>query len=149
MPSSNRPSHFWFQWLNSVSIGLAAFGLTLVVTPELSREAFSLLAYGDPSQIDAFGNEAASYIALAHSVLGAVMFGWGIALVLVTRGPFRRGDREGWFIVAVSIAAWFVPDAIVSIWFGFWQNAVLNSIFALLFAAPLVATYSVFFHARD
>jgi hypothetical protein len=43
--------------------------------------------------------------------------------------------------VAVSIAAWFVPDTAFSLWTGYWQNAVLNGVLALAFAIPLAATY--------
>ncbi len=84
----------------------------------------------------------AGYIALAHGVLGAVMVGWGAVLLIVLIGPFRRGTREGWLIVAVSVAAWFVPDTALSLATGFWQNAVLNVVVAVLFAVPLAATWS-------
>jgi hypothetical protein len=77
------------------------------------------------------------------------MFGWGLALLLVVRGPFARGAREGWLIVAVSVAAWFVPDTAFSMWAGFWQNAVLNVVFLALFAAPLAATYGAFHQVRE
>jgi len=141
MPSSERPTSFWFQWLHTVAIGVAIFGLALVLAPRLSCEGFSLLVYADPSRIAAFGSEAVAYIALAHAVLGAVMFGWGVALLIVIRGPFRRGEREGWLIIAVSVGAWFAPDTVFSLWSGFGQNVVLNVVFAVLFAVPLAATY--------
>ena len=56
-------------------------------------------------------------------------------------GPFRRGSREAWFTCTVSLAAWFVSDTMVSLANGFWQNAVLNAVIAILFAVPLAATY--------
>jgi hypothetical protein len=37
---------------------------------------------------------------------------------------------------------------VFSLWSGFWQNAVLNSVIAVLFAIPLAATYSVFHETR-
>lgn len=141
------PSAFWSRWLLAVTLGVMVFGLLLVVAPGFAREGFSLLVYGNAQQIAAFGAEAVAYIALVHAVLGAVMFGWGVALWLVVRGPFMRGAREGWQIVAVSVAAWFVPDTAFSLWSGFWQNAVMNLVFIVLFAVPLAATYSAF-HRR-
>lgn len=140
----NIPSAFWVRWLVVVTLGVMVFGLALVVAPGLAREGFSLLVYGDRQQIATFGSMAAQYIGLVHAVLGAVMFGWGLALLLVVRGLFARGAREGWQIVAVSVAAWFVPDTTFSLWSGFWQNAVLNVIFIVLFAIPLAATYPEF-----
>lgn len=124
-----------------------AFGLALVLLPGLAREGFSLLIYADGGRLEAFGAEAVAYISLVHAVLGAVMFGWGIALLLVVRGPFARGEREGWQIIVVSVSAWFVSDTAFSLWSGFWQNAVLNFVFIVLFAVPLAATYRVF-HAQ-
>ncbi len=124
------------------------FGVTLVVARALALEGFSLLVYGDPKHIAAFGAEAVEYIALVHAVLGAVMFGWGAALLLVARSLFAHGVREGWQIIAISIAVWFVPDTAFSLWSGFWQNAVLNVVFIVLFAVPLTATYRVFHEAR-
>lgn len=138
------PSAFWVRWLVVVTLGVMVFGLLLVVAPGLAREGFSLLIYGDGQQIATFGSRATQYIGLVHAVLGAVMFGWGVALLLVVRGLFARGTREGWQIVAVSVAAWFVPDTTFSLWSGFWQNAVLNLVFITLFAIPLAATYQGF-----
>lgn len=46
----------------------------------------------------------------------------------------------GWNLIALSVAAWFVPDTSYSLLSGFWQNAVLNTVFAGLFAIPLWAT---------
>jgi hypothetical protein len=57
------------------------------------------------------------------------------------RGPFAAGAGIGWRIIAVSVVAWFVPDTAYSLWFGFWQNAVLNLVFFVLFAVPLAATH--------
>jgi hypothetical protein len=37
-----------------------------------------------------------------------------------------------------------VPDTTVSLWTGLWPNAVLNTVFGLAFAVPLVATRGSF-----
>ena len=121
-----------------------AFGLALVLAPGLSRQGFSLLVYSDQDRISLFGQEAARYISLAHAVLGGVMFGWGIALVAVVRTLFASGCRAGWNIVALSVGAWFVPDTGYSLLSGYWQNAVLNLGFLLVFVVPLIATREVF-----
>jgi hypothetical protein len=144
----SRPSSFWSSWLLVVTLGVMVFGLALVLAPGLMRKGFSLLAYADTERIATFGAQAVAYISLMHAVLGAVMFGWGLALFFIVRGLFSRGAREGWQIVAVSVAAWFIPDTAFSLWSGFWQNALLNLVFVVLFAAPLAATYRAFHEAR-
>lgn len=135
---------FWRRWLVVVTVGVALFGISMVLAPGLIRDLFSLLMFSSPGHIDSFGAPAVAYISLAHGVMGAVMFGWAVALLFVLLGPFRRGARDAWRTLAVSLSAWFVPDTAYSLWLGFWQNAVLNLALFVLFAIPLAATYSAF-----
>jgi len=143
MNGVNVPAKFWTNWLLLVAAGVMAFGLALVVAPALTRQGFSLLVYASPAQIDAFGHEQVRYISLTHAVIGGVMVGWGAALLYVTRALFAKGHGEGWYVIALSVAAWFVPDTAYSIISGFWQNAVLNTGFLALFALPLWATRAI------
>ena len=140
---------FWWQWLVVVTVIVSLFGISMVIMPELIRQFFSLVIFSSPGIIGSFGSPAVSYITLTHGVLGAVMFGWGVALLFILFGSFRRGAREGWLTVAVSVTAWFVPDTIFSLWTGFWMNAILNTIFVLAFAIPLIATYRSFADNRN
>ena len=134
---------FWWRWLIVVSVGVMLFGLSMVVLPDITKHLFSLLLFSSPEAIAGFGEPAVSYIGLVHGVLGAVMFGWGVMLLLVLLGPFRSGSREAWLTLLVSLAAWYIPYTIFSLWSGYLQNAVLNTTLAFLFTAPLVATYRV------
>ncbi len=138
------PYSFWGRWLATVTVGMMLLGLTLVIAPEVAQECFAWLIYGDSRHLATFSGEAAAYVSLVHAVLGSVMLGWGIALLYMIRDLFTRGSREGWWSVAVSLAAWFIPDTAFSLWQGFWPNAVLNVVLIALFAPPLVATYRVF-----
>ena len=131
----------WFAWLTAVTIGVIAFGLLLVVAPGLGRQGFSLLVFSSADRVSEFGSEATSYIELAHAVMGSVMAGWGMALLLVLRGPMRRNLPEGLKIFGISLLVWFIPDTTFSIASGFWQNAILNFVFAVLFLIPLLALY--------
>ena len=101
------------------------------------------MIYASPEKIDAFGQEQVKYISLAHAVIGGVMAGWGTALFYVTRTLFAQGSRMGWNLVALSVGAWFVPDTLYSLLSGYWQNAVLNTVFLTLFALPIWATRSM------
>jgi multisubunit Na+/H+ antiporter MnhC subunit len=139
---------FWWRWLVVVTLGVMAFGLSMVLAPDLIRKAFGLLVFSSSAGLDAFGGPANEYIMMVHAVLGAVMFGWGVALLFVLFGPFRSGSFHGWLTLCVSLSAWFVPDTAYSLWSGFWQNAVLNTAMAILFAIPLAATYRASRQAR-
>ncbi len=140
--SSDGTKAFWLAWLRIATVFMIAFGLFLVIAPALSRQGFSLMVYSSADRIGGFGPAAADYIELAHAVMGAVMVGWGVALLMVLRGPMQRNVREGALIYAVSLGCWFVPDTIFSLASGFWQNAILNTGFALLFGIPLVACFA-------
>ena len=144
MERTTSPPFFWTRWLLVVSIGVMAFGLVLVIAPAFALQGFSLLVYFDQSRISSFGPEAARYIALSHAVLGGVMFGWGMALAVLVRTFFAAGYRVSWNMVALSVGAWFIPDTGYSLASGYWQNAVLNLIFLILFAVPLMATRRLF-----
>ena len=132
----------WWRFLIAVTASLMIFGLVLVVMPDLTLHGFSLMVYASAAQLNSFGPEAVAYISLVHAVLGAVMFGWGVVLMFLAFGPVRRGSKEAWRMFVISLAAWFIPDTVYSLLSGFWQNAVLNAGFALMFAVPLAALRS-------
>ncbi len=136
-------SRFWWNWLLWVTVGVMVFGLAMVVMPGVILQGFGLLVYARADALHAFGAPAVEYIRLVHGVLGAVMFGWGTSLLLVVLGPLRRRSREAWVTITVSVLCWFVPDTAFSLWTGFWQNAVFNVVFAVMYAVPLLATRSM------
>lgn len=139
MSANVVPRKLWINWLAAVSSGVIAFGLLLVLAPGLARQGFSLLVYAEPTLIDSFGDEQVRYVSLAHAVIGGVMVGWGVAMLYVVRSLLAKGQGEGWYIITMSIAAWYIPDTAYSILSGFWQNAVLNTVFLSLFLVPLWA----------
>lgn len=95
MPSIALSSSRWWYWLVVMTVGVMLFGIGMVLAPDLTHQGFSLLVYASPDHISAFGKDAVRYISLVHAVLGAVMFGWGVALLFIVLGPFRRGLLEG------------------------------------------------------
>jgi hypothetical protein len=132
---------FWWRWLVAVTVGVMVFGLSMVVLPDLTRQLFGLVVFSSSEGIDTLGGPAVAYTTFVHGVIGAVMFGWGVAMLFIVLGPFRRASFQAWLTLAVSLAAWFVPDTALSLWLGYGQNAILNTAFLLLFAIPLAATY--------
>jgi hypothetical protein len=138
--NTQKSFSFWMVWLVSVSAVVMLFGLSMVLLPGFIQQFFSLMLYGTPLKIAAFDGPAVAYITVLHGVLGATMLGWGVSLISL----FRQGKLAGWWGLALSITAWFIPDTLFSLWTGFWQNAILNTIFAMLFALPLAATYRAF-----
>ena len=130
---------FWFRWLQAACIAVQAFGVFMVVWQPGTRAFFGTLLLGSSSAIGAFQQPALSYVDLLHVVLGAVLLGWGTALLLLVRALCRSHPLVVFRVVAVSIAFWTIPDTAYSLWSGFWQNAVLNAVFVAVFVPPLVA----------
>ena len=145
----NSNQTLWWRLLVAATAGLMLFGLALVVMPGFTLQGFSLLVYASTAHLTTFGPEAVAYLSLVHAVLGSVMFGWGAVLMFLALGPVRRGCKDAWWMFVVSLVAWFIPDTAYSLFSGFWQNAVLNAGFALLFAIPLTALRSYVTHARS
>lgn len=136
--------NFWWRWLIAADIIVIVFGAAQSLLPNLVRQGFSLMVFGSAAYIDTFPPDAIRYITLAHAIMGAVMIGWGASMMYTLFTQFRTGEWTGWVSIAVALILWFIPDTTMSILTGFWQNAVLNIGFILLFAIPLAATYKSF-----
>jgi hypothetical protein len=136
---------FWWRWLLVVMIGVIVFALGFIFLPDVMQDFFDKVIFAAPPVTDRFGDEAAHYIKFVNGVLGAVMVGWMTALLPILLRPFRRGEREAWNTVTLSIVIWFVTDSAFSLWMGFPQNAYFNVLFFVLFIIPLAATYRHFY----
>lgn len=52
--------------------------------------------------LNEFAASTADYLTFTHAVLGAVIIGWGVAVLFIVLGPFRRGSPDGWYTVVSS-----------------------------------------------
>jgi hypothetical protein len=118
-------------WLQAACLAAVVFGAAMLVLPGATRAGFGWLLLGDAAAMDAWPAAARGYVTLLHGVLGAVMVGWGVGLLLSLRGA------PAWTVVAVSVAAWFVPDCLHTVAQGAWPNLVLNGAFGAAFALAL------------
>ncbi|MDP3270600.1 hypothetical protein [Limnobacter sp.] len=130
---------FWINWLTYTAEFTVLFGLLMVLAPGLTQQAFGLLIFQNTEQFAAFDPQATAYIELAHAVMGSVLVGWGALIFMLVR-KLNIGDaKQTCNMIAISVLLWYVPDTAFSLYSGFWQNAVLNSGFAVLYAIPLMA----------
>ncbi len=132
---------FWQRWMLAAAAASIVFGLAFMVMPEVTESIYETLLFSQSQIHTRFSEEARGYIRFANGVLGAVMVGWLTGVLVLAAGPFRRGERSAWLAIAASIGVWFVVDSGYSMATGYWQNAAVNVVFALLFAIPLAATY--------
>ena len=84
----------------------------------------------DASDFDAPG------MRISVSLVGAVMLGWGCAMLAVWRA--RRADVALWSGLAQAVLIWFVVDSSLSVLTGFAWNAMSNAVFVALFMVPAV-----------
>lgn len=130
---------FWINWLTYTAEFTVLFGLLMVLAPGLTQQAFGLLIFQNSEQFAAFDPQATAYIELAHAVMGSVLVGWGALIFMLVR-KLNIGDaKQTCRMITISVLLWYVPDTAFSLYSGFWQNAVLNSGFAVLYAVPLLA----------
>lgn len=130
---------FWINWLSFATVFTMLFGLLMALFPGITLQGFGLMIFKNADQFSAFDPMATAYIELAHAVMGAVLFGWGALMFMGVRKWMTKGIKEAWSMLALSVLLWYVPDTIFSLASGFWQNAVLNTGFAFLYAVPLFA----------
>jgi uncharacterized membrane protein YhaH (DUF805 family) len=139
---SKQISVFWWRWLLIVTIGVIIFSLGFIFLPDVMQQLFNWMLFSAPNA--PFGEATTHYLKFVYGVLGAVIVGWMVTLLAIIMRPFRRGESESWNTITFSIVIWFVVDTTFSLRMGFPQNAIFNTLFFVLFAIPLGATYKQF-----
>lgn len=137
--TNSRFAAFWLNFLSLTTISTMLSGLVMVLAPDLTKQAFGLMVFQNPAQFETFDKTAIAYIELAHAVMGSLMVGWGALMYLLVQGLLVNGRKEALGMISMSLLLWYVPDTAFSLHSGFWQNAVLNTGFAVMYAIPLVA----------
>jgi hypothetical protein len=84
----------------------------------------------DASHFDAPG------MRISVSLVGAVMLGWGCAMLAVWRAC--GADPAVWRGLSRAVLIWYVVDSALSVATGFALNAVSNTLFVVLFLVPAV-----------
>jgi hypothetical protein len=135
---------FWQRWLQGICLLVISLGLLMAFL--IGTDAFSMLS--DPID-DAFFDEALTaaerdFQAWAYGVWGATMVGWGIVLMFIARGPFKRKELWSWQAFLVGLLAWFIIDTAFSALYDVTINVIVNVSVLLLALLPLLATYKEF-----
>jgi hypothetical protein len=133
--------NFWWNWLVWVTVATMLFGLSMIILPDAVQRLFNLVAFQNRGIEELLSAEAIHYIRFVYGVLGAVIFGWMLSFLPILFGAYRRGEKEGYLAISLSIGVWFIVDSSWSGYMGFWGNVALNTILFILFAIPLAASY--------
>lgn len=81
--------------------------------------------------------EALPLVQQLATMLGATIASWAAAMLWLTWGPLRSGNRGAWWCILGSVALWFVVDTSLSACHGAWTNVGFNAAALLLTAVPL------------
>lgn len=73
---------------------------------------------------------------ISVSLVGAVMLGWGCAMLAVWRAC--GADAAVWRGLSRAVLIWYVVDSALSVATGFAFNAASNTAFVALFMVPAV-----------
>ncbi len=142
---STESFNFWYRWLYGACLFIIAFGLCMVVLPTFTFQLFSFILYGTPDVLLQFESNTQTYIMLIHGIAGAIMISWGLSLIFILKCLFKTTQKIGWLAIFWVVTIWYVPDTSISLIYGFWQNALLNTSLFALFMIPLAATYRTFY----
>lgn len=132
---------FWRQWLLLVSVLVAAFGLLLALFNQ--TPAFDFLFNSHVNRVfwgsDAIDGRTVTFQKWIYGVLGATVAGWGVVLAFLARHPVRWKERWAWNCLATGMLVWFIPDTLISLYFGVVFNAAFNVLLLVAVLVPLLA----------
>lgn len=136
----------WDAWLTCLTAGVALAGFLLAAFPASGPVHALVNRYAEAVfwPDGAGAARIAAYRNWVFGVTGAVMGGWGMLMVWVVVGPFRRRERWAWPALAVPLCCWYVVDTLSSLVHGVNSNAILNTGLLILFVPPLAATATTF-----
>ena len=137
---------FWMGWLRITIYLVITAGFLMVILYHLG-----LTGYLDHKIDKAFFDginpgPAVHFLRIwMISIAGAVMMGWGLAMLYIVNHPFQRGEKWAWKSIFYPMVTWYLIDTAVSLGFGVGINVVINTILFLQVIAPLLFLYSQFY----
>ena len=144
---NRNPLLLWSRLLQAAAVAVLALSAVLLLAPSLGEAVFNVVYFQQPGSPVPVPPESQGYIRFANGIIGAVMAGWMVAIILLARGAFLAGERQGWHAIAWPLACWFLIDTAFSLAHGVWGNVALNTATALMFGVPLMASRRHFLSA--
>lgn len=130
---------FWYIWLKVVSTLCIVFGAAMALFnhTDLFRVVNEKLEviYFTETILTA---EVASMQYWLVGLIGAVLAAWGVLVYFLILFPLKRKERWAWNSIVISLIIWFVFDSWASYKWGAEINLILNVVFMLQYAAPLL-----------
>ncbi len=138
--SKGNQQFFWFNYAKILTIIIFIFSLGIIWVPVIWRDFFNLIIFGERIFPADFSDDAIQYIRLIFGITGAVMASWSFVLYILITGPLKEGQMWAWRAFAGSVILWFVLDTSYSLFTGFPENAVFNTLFLLAYTPAIIKT---------
>jgi hypothetical protein len=81
---------------------------------------------------------AASYDGWSRGLYGAVFIGFSVLLLLLGRRAIQKRDKELGKILFYGIAAWLAYEALFSLIYGVYINAIIDVVLITFLSYPLL-----------
>ncbi len=138
---------FWQQWLFYTSLLFALFGLVLALYGNNPLfEPYHRMLASIFFQQDSLPEDTRLLYTFVMGPMGATIAVTYILLAYMARYPFRRREKWARNAIIVGFSVWFITDAIVSITYGvYFQALVLHLLISIpQKALPLIFTWKAF-----
>jgi hypothetical protein len=130
---------FWLGWLKVTMILMITGGIILVLFSQLVNSYFLNAKIDKVFFNDLIFDENLDSLKNWYTgVTGAVMMGWGFAMLYVVNHPLRRKELWAWRSMFYPVLAWYILDSGISAYYGVVINMVINTVFFLQIMAPLL-----------
>ncbi len=80
-------------------------------------------------------------------VTGAVMLGWGYAMIYFVNHPLKQREKWAWRGIFYPVLVWYILDSGISAYYGVIFNVTINTILFLQIVAPLLFLRNHFFES--
>ncbi|NOZ25028.1 MAG: hypothetical protein GXO94_02920 [Nitrospirae bacterium] len=145
----SRSFLFWQKWIVLMSCGgiLTGLFLPLLSTIEAVSAGYNRAVAETFFGLKSMPEELTVYSQWMWGMLGAVIVAWSICILFLALYPFRRLEKWSFYCIGSSLVAGFAVDAGLSVYFGFYEEVAVATLWFVLGAMPMAATYRDFFHA--
>lgn len=131
---------FWKSWMWSWCVTTLILGVVFMLATFPQTDWAANMYY---KLVSGFTLDQATFetpvMRFTVGVLGAVLTGWGIAIIGMLRADLSA-PKVIWGWLTASMVIWFVLDSILSAASGFALNIVPNALFLVTYLVPVFAS---------
>jgi len=138
-------------WLKIVSISFAVFGIIIALFNQTT--IFQAVFNNQINPVFWTNSELTTktlfFQRWVYGLLGATCLMVGILIFFIVKNSFARKEKWAWNCLLAGLAAWFIIDTPISMYFQVYFNVVFNIVLLLVVILPLGLTRKDFNRERS